>query len=68
MREIVSPLDGFASPFGQRGGGRLADWFLASGEWDTAGLWVDRALWPLTWFLATGNWRADGYWVDGEAW
>jgi hypothetical protein len=65
MREIASPLDGFASPFG---GGRRADpiavfnsWFLSSGTWDSAKRWIDAALWePFVpeypeWFLRRGH-------------
>jgi hypothetical protein len=72
MREIVSPLDGFASPFG---GGRRADpiavfnsWFLSSGTWDTTKRWIDAALWEGIWFLAPGVWQSGGIWDDAENW
>jgi hypothetical protein len=71
MREIVSPLDGFASPFGVRGGLSIAalnKWFLASGEWEATGLWLDGVAFPVPWFLASGRWNFGGLWDDSEAW
>jgi hypothetical protein len=72
MREIASPLDGFASPFG---GGRRADpiavfnsWFLSSGTWDATEIWIDAALWEGIWFLAPGGWQSGGIWDDAENW
>jgi hypothetical protein len=45
----------------------LADWFLASGVWDSAGIWVDDIPYPdLPFFLASGSWNAGGFWIDDE--
>lgn len=40
MREIVSPLSGIRSPFGQ-----ATNWFLASGVWNLNGSWEDSRGW-----------------------
>lgn len=68
MREIVSPLSGIRSPFGQAKNRFLANWFLRIGVWDDAGEWADAAFWNLTWFLSSGTWNDNLYWSDTEAW
>jgi hypothetical protein len=45
-----------------------SSWFLASGEWDTAGFWRDGIPWNQDWFLASGTWYYLGVWDDAEAW
>ena len=68
---------GNRSPFGSwhssRGGVTFADfllWFLASGTWDDAGVWVD-AIWlwdedDAPFFLASGRFNVYGVWDDDE--
>ena len=76
MRDIVSPLSGFSSPFGQRRSrvagitlAEFSEWFLASGSWDNDGRWLDVATWfPSNWFLSTGSWEIEGIWDDSEGW
>jgi hypothetical protein len=70
MREIASPLDGFASPFSARRADPYAQfgaWFLSSGAWDSGKIWIDNVPWE-EWFLATGRINVVGIWLDSEAW
>jgi len=47
---------------------RLSDWFLASGEWDEDGMWLDSIPYPVEFFLESGGWSSRGVWVDSETW
>ena len=75
MRDIVSPLLGFGSPFGQRRGrvagitlAEFSEWFLASGSWDNDGRWLDVATWASEWFLDRSRINVFGEWADERAW
>lgn len=48
------------------GGGDVNDWFLVTGVWDSAGVWIDSLPYVSVFFLASGSWSAVGFWIDDE--
>ena len=53
-----------------RGGGNAipyTSWFLASGAFDLAGIWLDAIPYPIQWFLQDGTFDTLGIWEDSRS-